>query len=42
MLVLAIVIGGIIGGVVAALGLLLVRGDLGLRLPSIGPGIPAP
>jgi len=33
MLVLAIVIGGIIGGVVAALGLLLVRGDLGLRLP---------
>ena len=33
MLVLAIVIGGIIGGVVAALGLLLVRGELGIRMP---------
>ncbi len=33
MVVLAIVIGGIIGGVLAALGTLLVRGDLGIRTP---------
>ena len=33
MVVLAIVIGGIIGGILAALGTLLVRGDLGFRTP---------
>ncbi len=33
MVVLAIVIGGIIGGVLAAFGTLLVRGDLGIRTP---------
>ena len=33
MVVLAIVIGGIIGGIVAIFGTLLVRGDLGIRLP---------
>ncbi|MCH7738030.1 MAG: hypothetical protein IH872_11595 [Chloroflexi bacterium] len=33
MVVLAIVIGGIIGGVIAVFGTLLVRGDLGIRLP---------
>ncbi len=33
MLVLAIVIGGIIGGVLAVFGTLLVRGDLGFRTP---------
>ena len=33
MVVLAIVLGGIIGGIFAVLGTLLVRGDLGLQLP---------
>ncbi len=33
MVVLAIVLGGIIGGILAVLGTLLVRGDLGVRLP---------
>ena len=33
MLVLAIIIGGIIGGVLAVFGTLLVRGDLGFRTP---------
>ena len=33
MVVLAIVLGGIIGGIVAVFGTLLVRGDLGIRLP---------
>ncbi len=33
MVVLAIVIGGIIGGILAAIGTLLVRGDLGFRTP---------
>ena len=33
MIVLAIVIGGIIGGVLAVFGTLLVRGDLGFRTP---------
>lgn len=33
MVVLAIVIGGIIGGILAAIGTLLVRGDLGIRTP---------
>jgi len=34
MLVLAIIIGGIIGGLIAAFGTLLVRGDLGIRTPK--------
>ena len=34
MVVLAIVLGAIIGGIAAILGTLLVRGDLGLRLPK--------
>lgn len=34
MVVLAIVIGAIIGGTVAVFGTLLVRGDLGIRLPG--------
>ena len=33
MVVLAIVLGAIIGGIVAVLGTLLVRGDLGVRPP---------
>jgi len=33
MVVLAIVLGAIIGGIAAVLGTLLVRGDLGIRLP---------
>ena len=33
MLVLAIILGAIIGGTLAILGPLLVRGDLGIRLP---------
>ena len=33
MVVLAIVIGGIIGGVIAVFGTLLFRGDLGFRTP---------
>ena len=39
MVILAIVIGGIIGGVLAAFGTLLVRGDLGFRTPkALDPG----
>jgi hypothetical protein len=34
MLVLAIIIGGIVGGLLAVIGTLLVRGDLGIRTPS--------
>ena len=34
MVVLAIVIGGIIGGVLAVFGTLLLRGDLGFRTPG--------
>ena len=34
MVVLAIVLGAIIGGIAAILGTLLVRGDLGIRLPK--------
>ena len=34
MIVLAIVIGGIIGGVLAVFGTLLVRGGLGIRVPG--------
>jgi hypothetical protein len=33
MLVLAIIFGGIIGGLIAVFGTLLVRGDLGIRTP---------
>ena len=33
MLVLAIVLGAVVGGIAAVLGTLLVRGDLGMRLP---------
>ena len=33
MIVLAMVLGAVIGGIVAVLGTLLVRGDLGFRLP---------
>ena len=35
MLVLAMVLGAIIGGIAAVLGTLLVRGDLGIRLPMV-------
>lgn len=33
MVILAIVLGAVIGGIVAVLGTLLVRGDLGIRPP---------
>jgi len=33
MLILAIILGGIIGGLIAVFGTLLVRGDLGIRTP---------
>lgn len=33
MLVLAIIIGGIVGGLIVVFGTLLVRGDLGIRTP---------
>ena len=34
MVVLAIVLGAIVGGIAAVLGTLLVRGDLGIKLPK--------
>ena len=39
MVVLAIIIGGIVGGIFAALGTLLIRRELGFRLPkALDPG----
>ncbi|MDA0735353.1 MAG: hypothetical protein O3A93_11620 [Chloroflexi bacterium] len=34
MLVLAIVLGAVIGGIIAVIGTLLVRGDLGIHMPN--------
>ena len=39
MVVLAIIIGGVIGGLVAVFGTLLARGGLGIRVPgAVDPG----